>query len=138
MVAAEVSLFFCPSPPGGWCPWCCQVLGAMMAPISPTAGRSQLLAVRRFHPYPLPWSCDLPISQNLPLKGSGHLQVNFDLILCRMQIPPFSHGFGLHGEDAANMENTGWPCHSAECCTATHMPSGNWGELLLSLLASSS
>lgn len=88
--------------------------------------------------FPLPWRCDLPISQNLPLNGSGHWQVNFDLILCRMQIPPFLHGFGLHGEDAVNVKDTEQPCHSAGSYTATRMPDGNGRELPLSLLASSS
>lgn len=31
--------------------------------------------------------------------------MNFDLILCRMQVPPFLHGFGLHCEDAVKVEN---------------------------------
>lgn len=64
--------------------------------------------------------------------------MNFDLILCRMQVPPFLHGFGLHGEDAVNVENTEEPRYSAERHTATRVPGGNWGEHSLSLLASSS
>lgn len=88
-------------------------------------------------PFPLR-GCDIPISQNLPLKGSGHLQVNFDLYLFRMQVPPFLQGFGLHCLDAVNVENTEQPCQCAEHYTDTHMPSGSWGELPLSLLAFSS
>lgn len=123
-------------------PWCSQALGAVtgtpqdatrIASDSLAAGGGQPLAVWRFIS-PLR-GCDVPISQNLPLKGSGHLQVNFDLYLFRMQVPPFLQGFGLHCWDAVNVENTEQPCQRAEHYTATHMPRGNYGELPPSLLA---
>lgn len=128
MVAAEDSLLLQLSLQGGGCP----------RVVSDGISYFGLGPVWRLHPYAVPRCCDVPISQNLPLKGAGHSQVNFDLILCRMQTPPFLQGFGLHGEDAVNEENTEQPRHCAECHTASHMPDGNRGELPLSLLALSS